>query len=67
MSNGKNMFLCLKCYNEYEAPIYGKYVVYQSPMYMKALIIEHSFYVQLLSFSIIGLHSHARKWDLGVL
>jgi hypothetical protein len=26
-SNGKNMFLCLKCYNEYAAPIYGKYVV----------------------------------------
>jgi hypothetical protein len=46
MSNGKNMFLCFKCYNEYVGPMYGNYVVYQSPMYMKTLIIEHPFYVQ---------------------
>jgi hypothetical protein len=49
-SNGENMFLCLKCYIEYNAPTCGKYVVFQSPMYMKALLLEHPFYIQFLFF-----------------
>jgi len=64
-SNGKNMFLCLKCYNEYAAPIYGKYVVYQSPMYMKALI-EHPFYVQFFIFFTIGLHIRNQNWCFSI-
>jgi hypothetical protein len=64
-SNIKNMFLCLKFYNKYAAPIYGKYVVYQSPMYMKALI-KHPFYIQLLSFSTIGLHIRNQNWCFNI-
>jgi hypothetical protein len=45
-SNGGNMFLCLKCYIEYNALKCGKYVVFQSPMYMKALLSKHPFYIQ---------------------
>jgi hypothetical protein len=54
--------ICLKCYDEYVAPIYGKYVVCQSPMYMKALISKHPFYVHLLYFLNIGLHIQNQNW-----
>jgi hypothetical protein len=37
------MILYLKCYNEYDAPTYGKYVFFQSPTYMKAILVKHPF------------------------
>jgi hypothetical protein len=44
-SNGRNMILCFKCYNERDPPTYGKYLVFQSPTYMKATLIEHPYYI----------------------
>ncbi len=55
-SNGKEIYICLKCYIEHDAPIDVKYVVFQSPTYMKPLLSEYSFYIQLLSFLYIKLH-----------
>jgi hypothetical protein len=49
-SNGKEIYICLKCYIECDAPTYVEYIVLQSPTYMKALLFEHPFYIQLLSF-----------------
>jgi Zn-finger protein len=37
-SNGKEIYMCLKCYIERDAPTIVKYVVFQSPTYMKALL-----------------------------
>jgi hypothetical protein len=40
-SNGENMILCFKCYNEYDAPTYGKNMFFfQSPTYMKDFFIK---------------------------
>jgi hypothetical protein len=43
--NWKNIILCLKCYNEYDAPTYEKYVVFQSPTYMKVILEKHPYYI----------------------
>jgi len=55
-SNGKEMYLCLKSYLEWNMITFAKYVVFQSPSYKKALLSKHPFYLQLLSFLNIGLH-----------
>jgi len=46
-SNGKEMYLCLKCYVEWDMSTFAKYVVFQSPnQYMKTLLSKHPLYVQ---------------------
>jgi hypothetical protein len=42
----EKIYICFKCYVEYDAPTNVKYVVFQSPTYMKALLSKHPFYIQ---------------------
>jgi hypothetical protein len=54
-SNGKKIYICLKCYIECDALTYVEYIVFQSPTYMKALLFTHPYCVQLFYFNAIDL------------
>ncbi len=54
--NGQELYLCLNCFVEFQAPTYAKYIVFQSPIYMNARLSKHPLYIQSLSLLNMGLH-----------
>jgi hypothetical protein len=45
--NKQEMYLCFKCFVEFQVPTYAKYIVFQSPIDMNAFLSKHPLYIHI--------------------
>lgn len=45
--NRQEMYLCFKCFVEFQVPTYANYIIFQSRIDMNAHLSKHPFYIHI--------------------